>query len=123
MNQFESMKYKTLLMAKRAEITGKSHHREEISIVQSNEQVETVQLAGQREFAAYFLDRQASVLGEIKAALGRIQAGEFGACLDCEEPISAKRLAALPWAAYCVQCQESHDAHEGTGRASSKLAA
>ena len=30
----------------------------------------------------------------------------MGVCLECEEPISAKRLDAVPWARYCVACQE-----------------
>ena len=58
MKEVEVNQYKALLMARRAEITGKSRQREEICIVQSNEQIETVQLAGQREFAARSLERQ-----------------------------------------------------------------
>jgi DnaK suppressor protein len=34
---------------------------------------------------------------------------EFGVCLECGEPIPAKRLMALPWAALCLQCQEIAD--------------
>ena len=30
----------------------------------------------------------------------------YGICLECDEPISAKRLEAVPWARYCVACQE-----------------
>lgn len=43
----------------------------------------------------------------IEAALDRLNAGDFGTCLGCEEPIPRKRLQALPWARYCVGCQES----------------
>ena len=56
-----------------------------------------MQLAGQREFAARALERERASLIQIGAALRRIEEGEFGICLDCEEPISPKRLAALPW--------------------------
>ena len=42
----------------------------------------------------------------IEEALDRIQSGDYGTCLSCEEPIPAKRLQALPWARYCVTCQE-----------------
>jgi DnaK suppressor protein len=42
----------------------------------------------------------------IEEALDRIQSGDYGTCLACEEPIPAKRLHALPWARYCVSCQE-----------------
>ncbi len=43
----------------------------------------------------------------IEEALDRLNSGEYGICLACEEPIPAKRLKALPWARYCVDCQES----------------
>ena len=102
-------KYRMLLIAKRAEFADTAPQREDLWIVQSNEQIETVQLAGQREFAARTLEREAKSLRQIGAALKRIQGGEFGICLDCEEPISPKRLAALPSAAYCLHCQESRD--------------
>ena len=123
MKEVELNQYNALLMARRTEMIGKSRQREEICIVESNEQIETVQLAGQREFAARSLERQTKVLGQVQAALERIHDGEFGICLDCEEPISPKRLAAVPWAAYCLQCQEAHDAQEWAGRSEPRLAA
>ncbi len=43
----------------------------------------------------------------IEESLDRLDSGDFGVCLGCEEPIPAKRLKALPWARYCVSCQES----------------
>jgi DnaK suppressor protein len=42
----------------------------------------------------------------IEEALDRMDSGDYGICLACEEPIAAKRLAAIPWARYCVSCQE-----------------
>jgi RNA polymerase-binding transcription factor len=42
----------------------------------------------------------------IEEALDRIHSGDYGTCLACEEQIPAKRLHALPWARYCVSCQE-----------------
>ena len=35
-----------------------------------------------------------------------IDQGTYGICPECEEPISTKRLDAVPWARYCVTCQE-----------------
>jgi len=43
----------------------------------------------------------------VDEALDRLDSGDYGICLHCEEPIPAKRLQALPWARYCVPCQES----------------
>jgi DnaK suppressor protein len=42
----------------------------------------------------------------IEEALDRINSGDYGVCLSCEEEIPEKRLRALPWARYCVTCQE-----------------
>jgi DnaK suppressor protein len=56
-----------------------------------------------------FLNRNTidmKLLREIADALHRIDAGLYGVCPECEEPISAKRLDAVPWARYCVTCQE-----------------
>ncbi|MFN0171015.1 MAG: TraR/DksA family transcriptional regulator [Bryobacteraceae bacterium] len=49
-----------------------------------------------------------SQLRQIQEALDRIQSGDFGLCLSCERPIPPKRLEAIPWAKYCVRCQERH---------------
>ena len=46
------------------------------------------------------------LLREIGDALHRLDQGNYGVCLECEEPISPKRLDAVPWARYCVRCQE-----------------
>ena len=43
----------------------------------------------------------------ILEALDRIDAGEYGVCLACEEPIPPKRLRAVCWARYCVRCQDT----------------
>jgi DnaK suppressor protein len=65
--------------------------------------------------AQYSLDEAVSLrlngfeymqLRQIQEALDRLQLGDFGICLSCEEPIAPKRLQALPWAKYCVKCQE-----------------
>ncbi len=119
----EAKRFKALLIAKRDEIVRQSSQRQGILIVQSNEQVETVQLADDREFAARALDRESKTLMQVDAALNRLRNGEFGDCLECEEPISAKRPAALPWASYCLQCQTMHDSSEATDRVGHRLAA
>jgi DnaK suppressor protein len=47
------------------------------------------------------------LLREISGALHRIEQETYGICAECEEPISAKRLDAVPWARYCITCQEA----------------
>ena len=43
----------------------------------------------------------------VDEALDRLSSGDYGVCQACEEPIPAKRLHALPWARYCITCQET----------------
>ena len=50
---------------------------------------------------------QTQTLGNITAALSRLEAGDYGICHECEEEIPEKRLRALPFATKCLQCQES----------------
>ena len=55
-----------------------------------------------------------SELRLVEEALDRIASGDFGICLECDEPIAPKRLQAMSWARYCVRCQErlgAEDAH------------
>ena len=65
--------------------------------------------------AQYSLDEAVSLrlngleymqLRQIQEALDRLQLGDYGICLACDEAIPDKRLQALPWARYCVGCQE-----------------
>ncbi len=46
---------------------------------------------------------------KIKQAISRIDAGTYGICLLCGEPIKKERLAALPYANYCIKCAESSE--------------
>lgn len=42
----------------------------------------------------------------INEALERIEDDEYGSCQNCEKEINPKRLDAIPWARYCLNCQE-----------------
>lgn len=47
-----------------------------------------------------------SQLSLVRLALERLHEGTFGNCLHCGKPIGEKRLEALPWTPYCIDCQE-----------------
>jgi DnaK suppressor protein len=42
----------------------------------------------------------------IDEALERVERGEYGECVNCGEPLAEKRLDAVPWARYCLKCQD-----------------
>jgi DnaK suppressor protein len=52
-------------------------------------------------------DRQ--LLESIDAALERIEAGKYGKCVHCGQPIQDKRLEAVPWARHCLTCQDLNE--------------
>jgi DnaK suppressor protein len=51
----------------------------------------------------------------VEEALDRLESGDYGICLACDEPIAEKRLQALPWARYCVDCQDGMGAEVMAG--------
>lgn len=42
----------------------------------------------------------------VRQALARIADGSFGDCIRCYQAIGGKRIEALPWTPYCIDCQE-----------------
>src|SRR5580700_3864706 len=112
MTKAELEKFKTILEARQAELSGLLRNRDEIVIEKAPDALDEVQLAGERELAIRNLDRDSNMLRQIKRALARIADGSYGTCLHCEEEISPKRMNAVPWTAYCIKCQEAADRHE-----------
>jgi DnaK suppressor protein len=42
----------------------------------------------------------------VEEAIGKIDAGQYGICLECEELIPEGRLSVIPYASRCVDCLE-----------------
>src|SRR5271163_3979954 len=115
MTKSEINKYKHILEAKQAELEAFVRNREGIAIEKSPDALDEVQHAAERELAIRNLDRESNLLRNVRLALRRIGEGSFGMCLHCEEDISPKRLNAVPWAAFCIACQEQMDRHKEDG--------
>src|SRR5258707_626021 len=75
----------------------------------SEEPYDSADWAGKSHEEWIFLKKNSvdmEVLREIDDALDRLKDGTYGTCMDCGISISRKRLDAVPWALYCVTCQE-----------------
>ncbi len=59
-----------------------------------------------KEFLLSLSDSDREMLLMIDEALRRLEHGEFGVCQNCQKEISGKRLGAVPWTPYCIDCQE-----------------
>jgi DnaK suppressor protein len=100
---------KEILERKQAELVAVLRNRDGIAIEKSADQMDEIQYASERDLAIGNVDRETILLRGVKAALRRVDDGSFGTCIECESAISPKRLAAVPWASRCIQCQEMAD--------------
>jgi DnaK suppressor protein len=107
--------YRRTLEAKRKELLAGSGDREDILIENAAEEFDRLQQQLNREVAIRNLDRESTILKGVQAALARLDNDTFGVCLRCDEEIPEKRLNAVPWAAYCVKCQEIVDRQRAMG--------
>jgi DnaK suppressor protein len=108
--------FQEVLERQEAELVQVLRNRDGIAIEKCPDQMDEIQFATARDLAIRNVDRESNLLRDVRDALRRIQDGDFGTCLECEAAISPKRLAAVPWAARCIQCQEAadQDRQEGT---------
>jgi DnaK suppressor protein len=106
MKTIELENFRKILTIRQADLSDGRTNREAITIETAADELDRIQQAQERDFAMGAIDRDALRLREIRAALQRIDDGTFGMCINCEEEIAAKRLAAVPWAALCIVCQE-----------------
>ena len=113
MTKNDSNKYRSVLDAKQGELVRQVRNRDGIAIEKSPDAFDEVQHASERELAIRNLDRESNLLRSVRGALRRLDEGSFGVCLHCEEDISPKRLAAVPWTPFCIECQEIVDRSQG----------
>ena len=113
MTNSELSEYRNILEAKREELAQQVRNRDGIAIEKSSDAPDEVQYATERELAIRSLDRDSNLLRSVRAALRRNEDGSFGVCLHCEADISPRRLAAVPWTAFCIECQEIADRCQG----------
>ena len=118
MTKTELNKFKEVLENKQAELMQVLRNRDGITIEKSPDALDEVQNAAERELAIRNLDRESQLLRNVRAALARIDEGTYGTYMHCEEDISPKRLHAVPWAPYCIQCQETADRNQDEGNES-----
>ena len=115
--------FQEILERKEAELVQVLRKRDGIAIEKGADQMDQIQFATERDLEIRNVDRKSGLLRDVKDALRRIRDGSFGPCAECESAISPKRLAAVPWAARCIECQDAADRarQEGTESPSATL--
>lgn len=62
-----------------------------------------------RELMFSLSDAERQLLIQIDEAVGRLDGSAFGSCTNCSQAIGLPRLRAIPWARYCIDCQEAEE--------------
>ncbi len=82
------------------------HEQEEDVDQDPGDEIDRARATTDTETHASLIASEEERLRFIDEALGRVEQGRYGICAGCREPIPAERLRALPFAVYCVECQQ-----------------
>jgi RNA polymerase-binding protein DksA len=77
--------------------------------VYDNHLADTATETYDRELDYTLEENSGHLLGEIDAALKRIDDDTYGTCTNCSKEIPAERLEARPWATLCIGCQRERE--------------
>jgi DnaK suppressor protein len=62
-----------------------------------------------KEFLFSLSNTERDILQQVDEAIVRLDGRRFGTCASCEEEMNLKRLEAVPWARFCLSCQEKQE--------------
>ena len=79
---------------------------DDLDVARSLEDIET---------DAGLIERYEFQLKAIDAALSRLERGRYGICEKCKKEIPLERLKAVPFAAYCIDCQKTRNERRRPG--------
>jgi len=110
MTKKDMEKYRRLLEDKKSTLSAeiaKTRSAEEETTEESTQDIADKAVSSYtREFLYSLTDGERTTLLHIDDALGRIDDGTYGLCVNCGQLMTEKRLNAVPWAPYCLDCQE-----------------
>lgn len=104
-------RYRKRLVEKRKDIIDEFqknvNYRKESTIDDGTQDIaDKANMAYNKEFLFSLTDAERDMLQLIEEALERIESREYGTCSSCSSEIKSTRLDAVPWAKYCISCQE-----------------
>lgn len=113
MNAKERERFKKMLLKKKEEISNVlSEVYSESKEVESGiaqDIVDKAESSYTKEFLFSLSDAERKRLFMIDEALKRIEDNSYGICQMCQNNIGKKRLVVVPWAPYCIECQEKEE--------------
>lgn len=118
MNKKEKQEFRKTLADKKDRIVRKLseviNESKEVETNVAQDVVDKAESSYTKEFLLSLSDGEREQLLLIDEALRRLDKEGFGICQNCGKEIGKKRLANLPWAAYCIDCQQKFEEESGT---------
>jgi DnaK suppressor protein len=102
-------KIKSKLLERRAEMMSELEHlsHEKVSDGQVQDTADEASSLSMERLQTSLEQTEIDEINLIDDALGRLEKGEYGFCVDCGQVIADKRLETFPFAARCIVCQEA----------------
>ena len=116
MRKRELERFEKILIEQRDKLVGNADRtlKEEMALDSSDlpDEVDLASAEYSQAFTFRLRDRERFLLSKIDRALRKIEAGSFGVCEECEEPIDPRRLKARPVTTLCIRCKEDQEREE-----------
>ena len=107
MKRLTASRYAPALRAKKLELLKNiTELRSSMAVAPESDPMDQYRDLAGRDVAVQQLDRWCRFLHQVDDALDKVEAGRFGVCEECGRAIPPGRLRTVPWAPYCVACQE-----------------
>jgi DnaK suppressor protein len=106
-------KYRRALLAKKDEISRELVKNKDAGQESSDESTQDIADKATSSYTKEFLfslgDSERTLVQQIEESLARIDEGTYGTCTHCSNPVMERRLEAVPWTPYCVDCMEQSE--------------
>lgn len=108
MNKQETQKFKKLLLSKKEDLLNVVRNKKHKDLADSEvgDEIDSASQSTEKELLFELADNEKLIIDAIEGALRRIEKGTYGKCENCGQKIPEKRLKAIPWVRYDIDCQE-----------------
>lgn len=111
MNNKDLQRYKTKLLDMRNRLTGEIGRMSETVVTDARAVGEHDRAVSETVDKEVVLENTEEMIRrQVQDALLRIEAGSYGVCQECGNPIAIPRLDAVPYTAYCINCERTQEA-------------
>jgi DnaK suppressor protein len=109
MGTFELTHFQKLLSTLLKDLRGHGTKWEGVRAERFSDPFDLGQHLGETELAVHALNARWTAVRSVTEALRRMENGDYGICERCGDTIALKRLQAIPWAKFCLECQAEED--------------